>query len=128
MNKLTILCSIDGWRTTRTVNMVQTTSSSKIYDENVTKFDELPEQLDCFYITVNAKNLDDAVTLTDEKLNGLSEKLRNEFGDYDIFQFNSYPALCPENIEESIECKNLSLEAIVEKSKLLQQIKEAKAL
>lgn len=128
MSKLTIICSINGWKTTRNVNFVQTTGESKVYDENVTTFHELPEQLDCFFVSVNATDLGEAVELTDKKLNELTEELRNEFGDFEIYDFDSYPASFPENIEESIDIKNLTLSAIVGKSKLLQQIKKAKAL
>lgn len=94
MNKLTILCSINGWKTTRNVNMVQTTGESNVYEENVTTFDQPTEQLDCFFVSVNATDIGEAVTFIDGKLNELTEELRIKFGDFEIHEFDSYPVSC----------------------------------
>lgn len=123
MNKLTIICSIDGWKTTENINMVQTKGKGyKIYDGNTVEFDEPPYQLDCFYVTVNATNLGEAADLVNKKLIELNKELFNKYDGYAIYGLTSYPVACPENIEESIDIQNLSLVTIVKSSRLLQQL------
>ena len=121
MKKFNILCSIDGWLTTKNVDKVQTIAVPNIVLEHSSNYEELPDQLDIFCVSVEAADIVAAERRVQDKLSSLDTELRKQFGEFDIYSFSSY---CAESKESAIDIQYLSLSTIINNSKLLQLIEE----
>lgn len=84
--------------------------------------EEPPYQLDVFCVCVRASNLEKAEELVWEKLLLLNDELEKKFRKYGIVKFSSYETEggVLDIARGTIDIEKLSLQAIIEKSKLLQ--------
>lgn len=119
MKKYNILCSIDGWITTKNQDKVQVTIEPNEVLEHASSYEEPPYQLDCFCVAVTAPNAELADKMVSDKLYSLDNELIQNFGIFDLHSFTSY---CAESNEAAIDIGSLSLSTIVQHSKLLQLI------
>ncbi len=119
MKKYNILCSIDGWITTKNQDKVQVTIEPNNVLEHASSYEEPPYQLDCFCVAVTAHNAALADKMVHDKLYYPDKELIQNFGDFDIHSFSSH---CVESNEAAIDIGSLSLSTIIQHSKLLQLI------
>ncbi|MBG9730802.1 hypothetical protein ABD87_15015 [Lysinibacillus sphaericus] len=119
MKKFNILCSIDGWLTTKNQDKVQATIEPNNVLEHASSYEEPPYQLDSFWVAVIARDEELAEKKVYEKLYSLDNELIQQFGAFDIHSFSSY---CAVEGETPIDIESLSLTTIIQHSKLLQLI------